>query len=82
MEVFATIALVVINTIEIVLFIYVLTSWFMSPYHPIRQGLGRIIEPFLAPIRNIMPQTGMMDLSPIVLFIILYILSSLIQTMV
>ncbi len=82
MEIFAAIALIVINTIEIILLVYVLMSWFVSPYHPLRQGLGRIIEPFLAPIRNIMPQTGMMDFSPIVLFIILYILSSLIQSLV
>lgn len=82
MEFFVAVALIVIQTIEIILFVYVLTSWFVSPYHPIRQGLGRLIEPFLAPIRNIMPQTGMMDFSPIVLFIILFILSSLIQSLV
>ena len=82
MEVFVGIALILIQTIEVLLFVYVLSSWFVSPYHPFRQGLGRIVEPFLAPIRNLLPQTGMMDFSPIVLFIILYILSSLITSLV
>lgn len=81
MEFFVAVAMLVINTIEITLFVYVLMSWFVSPYHPLRQGLGRIIEPFLAPIRNMLPQTGMMDFSPIVLFIILYILSSVLQSL-
>lgn len=82
MEFFAAVALIIIQTIEIILFVYVLMSWFVSPYHPIRQGLGRLIEPFLAPIRNMLPSAGGMDFSPIVLFIILYILTSLIQSLV
>lgn len=81
MEIFVSIALIIIQTLEILLFVYVLISWFVSPYHPLRQALGRIVEPFLAPIRNVMPQTGMMDFSPIVLFIILYILSSFIASL-
>ena len=81
MEFFITILLILIQTLEILLFVYVLMSWFVSPYHPLRQGLGRIVEPFLAPIRNMMPQTGMMDFSPIILFILLYILSSFIASL-
>ncbi|HUF38287.1 MAG TPA: YggT family protein [Anaerolineales bacterium] len=76
-EFFIMVALIVIRTMDVVLLIYVLMSWFTSPYHPFRQGLGRILEPFLAPIRNMMPQSGMMDFSPIVLFIILFIIESL-----
>ncbi len=80
-EFFIMIALIVIRTIDVILLVYVLVSWFVSPYHPLRQGLSRIVEPFLAPIRNILPQTGMMDFSPIVLFIILFILESLILSL-
>lgn len=79
---FAMVALIVIRTIDVLLLVYVLMSWFVSPYHPLRQGLGRFVEPFLAPIRNLLPQTGMMDFSPIVLFIILFILESLILGLV
>ncbi len=47
----------------------VLLSYFISPYHPVRQALDRIIEPFLAPIRNIVPTAGMIDFSPIILIL-------------
>ena len=80
-EFFIMVALIVIRTIDIILLVYVLMSWFVSPYHPLRQGLGRLLEPFLAPIRNLMPQTGMMDFSPIVLFIILFVIESLILSL-
>ena len=44
-------------------------SFFMSPYHPIREALDRIVAPFLNPIRNIMPSTGGLDFSPLVLIL-------------
>ena len=51
-----------------------LLSYFMSPYHPLRMALNRIVEPVLAPIRQIMPQTGMIDFSPLVLIILLQLI--------
>jgi YggT family protein len=56
------------------LFVYiviatVILSYFVSPYHPVRQALDRIIEPFLAPIRRIVPAAGMIDFSPIILIL-------------
>jgi YggT family protein len=42
----------------------------MSPYHPIRRMVDSIIEPLLAPIRRLMPNTGMVDFSPMVLIIV------------
>lgn len=44
-------------------------SFFMSPYHPVREALDRIVAPFLNPIRNIMPNTGGLDFSPLVLIL-------------
>jgi YggT family protein len=43
----------------------------MSPYHPVRQAIDRFIEPLLAPIRRILPRTGMIDFSPLVLLILI-----------
>lgn len=36
---------------------------------PISQFLYRLTEPFLAPLRNVLPRTGQLDLSPLVLLI-------------
>ena len=41
------------------------------------QSLNMILDPFLKPIRKIMPDTGMIDFSPIVLIIALRIIQFL-----
>lgn len=43
-------------------------SYFMSPYHPVRSAVDRIVEPLLMPIRRVIPPLGMFDLSPLVLY--------------
>ncbi len=37
-------------------------------------GLNRLLEPLYRPIRNVLPNTGGLDLAPLVLFIIIIIL--------
>lgn len=77
---------IVIQTIGEVLSILVivdsLLSFVMSPGHPVREALGRILQPLYAPIRRILPQTGMFDFSPIVLLLLIqfvvYLLTSLV----
>lgn len=56
----------------------VLLSYVLSPYHPVRMALDRIVEPLLSPIRRILPSTGMIDLSPLVLIVMVEFLSRLI----
>lgn len=43
-----------------------LLSFFLSPYHPVREALERIVGPFLNPIRNLMGSAGGLDFSPLV----------------
>ncbi|MDP1548325.1 MAG: YggT family protein [Anaerolineales bacterium] len=52
-----------------------LLSFFLPPFHPVREALGRIVNPFLEPIRRIMPGTGMIDFSPLILIFAVEILS-------
>ena len=49
-------------------------SYFLSPYHPLKMTLDRFVDPMLAPIRRIMPKTGMIDFSPLVLIILLQLI--------
>ncbi len=53
----------------------VLLSYFVDPYHPIRRALDSIVEPFLAPIRRFLPNTGMIDFSPMVLTLLIWLLT-------
>jgi YggT family protein len=50
-------------------------SFFLDPYHPLRLTMDRIVNPFLAPIRRIVPLIGMLDLSPLILIILVEILA-------
>lgn len=61
------------------LFVHVMLTYFMSPFHPIRQKLDRIIEPMLAPIRRLIPTIGMFDFSPLVLILLVQVLNLLIK---
>jgi len=57
-----------------------LLSWF-----PIDQGsalfqmLNRVTEPIIDPIRRVMPQTGMIDLAPMVAIIVLIVMSTMVS---
>lgn len=63
--------------LSIALFADILISFILSPYHPIRMTLDRIIQPLLSPIRRFVPPMGMLDFSPWVLLILIQIVSSL-----
>jgi YggT family protein len=63
--------------IEIVLFVYVVLSLIMAPYHPVRVALGRVIEPLLRPIRRVLPPIGGLDLSPLVLIVLVELIGRL-----
>ena len=72
--------LITFITVVANLFIYIviassLLSFFMPPYHPVREALDRIVDPFLAPIRRIVPNAGTLDFSPLILIIAVQFLS-------
>jgi YggT family protein len=48
----------------------------------VREALGRILQPLYAPIRRILPQTGMFDFSPIILLILIQVIVSLLTTLI
>ncbi len=60
--------------LSLLLIAYVVLSYFMDPFHPVRLTVNRIVDPVLNPIRRILPQTGMVDFSPVVAIILVQIL--------
>ena len=63
------------NVLIILLFIWVIVSWILPPYHPLREALDQLVEPMLAPIRRVIPLVGMIDLSPMILMILIEVVS-------
>ncbi|HEY9577508.1 MAG TPA: YggT family protein [Pseudobacillus sp.] len=54
------------------LIIYILMSWFPNARETsIGRFLSRICEPYLEPFRKIVPPLGMIDISPLVAFLVL-----------
>ena len=72
---------VLINTavqvITLLVIINALLSFILPQYHSLRQMLDRLVEPLLAPIRRILPQTGPLDFSPLVLILVLQLVGQL-----
>jgi YggT family protein len=65
----------------ILVIIDVVLSYFMSPYHPVKMTIGRIVEPLLAPIRRIIPPVQMIDFSPIILIILIQVIDSILGSL-
>ncbi len=55
----------------------VILSYFMSPYHPIRTFIARIIGPLLNPIRRLVPPIMNLDFSPLILLLLLQAVESI-----
>ena len=74
--------IMLINFLEWILillvFVSVILSYFMDPYHPIRRSIDSVVEPMLAPIRRVVPLIGMLDFSPFILLLLLQLLRNLI----
>lgn len=68
-----------IQLVILVVIIQAVLTFFVPPYHPVRQFFDRIVEPMLKPIRRLIPPVGMFDFSPIILIVILQIINMLIR---
>lgn len=78
MVVVAQLLSTIIQVFTWVVLIHVLLSWFLPPDNALRLSLSRIVEPFLQPIRDLIPPLGMFDFSPVILLIVLQLLGQLV----
>ena len=70
-----------IQLFSLVVIAQTILSYFMSPYHPVKRFLDRLVDPFLKPIRRVVPPVSMLDFSPVILIILLQLLDYLIQSL-
>jgi YggT family protein len=69
----------ILRLVVVLLWLLILGRVLMSWVDPMaRTQAGRLLvqltEPMLAPIRSVLPRTGMLDLSPLVLLLVLGVL--------
>jgi YggT family protein len=61
----------------LIMLVRAVLSWFPyshdSPLNPVRRVVFTLTEPVLAPFRRIIPPVGMLDLSFLVAFIVVYL---------
>lgn len=67
--------------LSLAIIVNVVLSYFMSPYHPVRMALERVVRPVLAPLRKVIPPVGMMDISPIVAIVLIQVLETLLTNL-
>ena len=69
----AGILVTLLNLISFVFLAAALASWFRvghdSPFRPVIDGLYRITDPVLVPLRRVIPPIGGLDLSPLFVLI-------------
>jgi YggT family protein len=76
-----TIINIVSQLLVLLVFISIILSYFLDPYHPIRRGVDNIVEPMLSPIRRVVPTVGMLDFSPLVLILLIQLIKSLLVSL-
>jgi YggT family protein len=59
----------------------VIISW-VNPLAPVAPALSMLLRPLLVPIQRILPALGGIDLSPMVLLIVVYVLQMIVARMV
>ena len=71
------ILLLVSRLLVLLIIVQAILSFILAPFHPIRETIDRLVEPMLRPIRQVMPSTGALDFSPLVLIILVQLVTTL-----
>jgi YggT family protein len=79
MEALANLIVMITTLYSFVILARVLMSWVqVDPYSPLARTIYNLTEPVLAPVRNLMPQAGGLDFSPIIAMLGIQILGTLV----
>ncbi len=74
-----TLVNVLVQALVLLILVQVVLSYVLSPFHPFRQQVDRLVEPLLTPIRRVIPPVGMFDFSPLVLLILVQIVGNIVK---
>ncbi len=79
-----SVIILLLNLVIILLIVRAVLSWipigFDSPFRPVVDGVNRLTEPILAPVRGLLPSMGGFDLSPILVIVAIRILQQVLSS--
>ncbi|NMC52880.1 MAG: YggT family protein [Chloroflexi bacterium] len=79
-EILIVLVRVIAQILILLILAEVILSYILSPYHPVRATISKIVDPILEPIRRLVPPIKMIDFSPLILLIVIQILEFLLVT--
>ena len=80
MEILAAIIRYLCELLSLIIIARVIVSWFSPrPTNRLAIILYQLTEPFLAPLRRIVPRAGMFDFTPLVAILILWLIIRLLS---
>jgi len=82
MQILNTIIQLFLQLLTFVVIVNAFSSFFLPPDNQVRMQLGRIVDPFLNPIRRIIPPINNIDFSPIVLIILIQVVEFLLLRLI
>jgi len=75
--------LTLLQILQVLILVRVVMSWVVSPAsrNPLVEFVRSVTDPILRPIQSLLPNTGPVDLSPMVALVLIYVLQGFIARM-
>ncbi len=80
MTILISIVFLMLQILWFAIFARAIISWFpIDPQGPIVKALDAVTEPVLGPLRRVVPRIGMVDITPMVAIILIFVLMQVLQ---
>lgn len=75
--------LTLLQILQVLILVRVVMSWLVSPAsrNPLVEFVRAVTDPILRPIQSVLPNTGPLDLSPMVAIFAIYLLQGFVSRM-
>lgn len=73
---------IISNALVLVVIIDIILGYFLSPVHPLRSALDKIVQPMLNQIRKFIPFVGGLDFSPLILVVLIQVVTYLLRILI
>ena len=81
MTLLVEIILLFLQILWFAIFARAIISWFpIDPSAPVVRALDAITEPILEPLRRVVPRVGMIDITPMVAIILIFVISAALRS--